>query len=200
MITDNSCHVRNTAQKCRLGLSQDSDLADILKAQNQHQVDSCANSEVIHLFQQVGCARNKHRSHTVQRKLRLFFLMQVFRRDGIPALDLWDLVIQVFHSSPNKLKKSKDRVQGNLLRNTPSNKHTQNQTKTPIQHDTLELNNVDHVSSNAKSFQFGSMLYIFEDNEAVIKMIVKSRSPTMRHVSRTQRKLSHVMSGTIFSI
>ena len=31
------------------------------------------------------------------------------------------------------------------------------------------------------------MLYIFEDNEAVIKMIIKERSPTMRHVSRTLR-------------
>ena len=30
-------------------------------------------------------------------------------------------------------------------------------------------------------------LYIFEDNEAVIKMIIKGRSPTMRHVSRTHR-------------
>ena len=31
------------------------------------------------------------------------------------------------------------------------------------------------------------MLYIFEDNEAVIKMIIKERSPAMRHVSRTLR-------------
>ena len=31
------------------------------------------------------------------------------------------------------------------------------------------------------------MLYIFEDDEAVIKMIIKGRSPTMRHVSRTHR-------------
>ena len=30
-------------------------------------------------------------------------------------------------------------------------------------------------------------LYIFEDNEAVIKMIIKGRSPTMRHVSRTHK-------------
>ena len=28
---------------------------------------------------------------------------------------------------------------------------------------------------------------LFEDNEAVIKMIIKGRSPTMRHVSRTHR-------------
>ena len=32
-----------------------------------------------------------------------------------------------------------------------------------------------------------ALLYIFEDNEAVIKMILKGRSPTMRHVSRTHR-------------
>ena len=38
-----------------------------------------------------------------------------------------------------------------------------------------------------RSLLFGAMLYIFEDNEAVIKMIVKGRSPTMRHVSRTHR-------------
>ena len=31
------------------------------------------------------------------------------------------------------------------------------------------------------------MLCVFEDIEAVIKMIIKSRSPTMRHVSRTHR-------------
>ena len=31
------------------------------------------------------------------------------------------------------------------------------------------------------------MLCIFEDNEAVIKMILKGRSPTMRRVSRTHR-------------
>ena len=32
-----------------------------------------------------------------------------------------------------------------------------------------------------------AMLYIFEDNEAVIKMIIKGRNPTMRLVSRTHR-------------
>ena len=32
-----------------------------------------------------------------------------------------------------------------------------------------------------------ALLCVFEDNEAVIKMIIKGRSPTMRHVSRTHR-------------
>ena len=50
-----------------------------------------------------------------------------------------------------------------------------------------DLNNVDFVSSNVNSSRKEALLYVFEDNEAVIKMITKGRSPTMRHVSRTHR-------------
>ena len=42
------------------------------------------------------------------------------------------------------------------------------------------------VLSNVNSHQ-EALLYVFEDNEAVIKMIIKGRSPTMRCVSRTHR-------------
>ena len=94
--------------------------------------------------------------------------------DGIAALDLWDLVTEVLHSSSNQLEKSRENVQGNLLHDTPSRKHI----KTPIQYNDLELCNVDYASPNVKSSQFGAMLYIFEDSEAVIKMIIKGRSPT----------------------
>ena len=50
-----------------------------------------------------------------------------------------------------------------------------------------QLSNVDYVPTNTHSSQGESLLYIFEDNEAVIKMIIKGRSPTMRHVSRTHK-------------
>ena len=43
-----------------------------------------------------------------------------------------------------------------------------------------QLSNLDHVTTTA-------ILYIIEENEAVIKMIIKGRSPTMRHVSRTHK-------------
>ena len=36
-----------------------------------------------------------------------------------------------------------------------------------------------------KGFSICAMLHIVEDNEAVIEMIIKGRSPTRRHVSRT---------------
>ena len=49
------------------------------------------------------------------------------------------------------------------------------------------LDNVDLFPSNVNSSRQEALLYVFEDNEAVIKMIVKGRSPTMRHVSRTHR-------------
>ena len=57
----------------------------------------------------------------------------------------------------------------------------------PNKHINLDLTNVDHVSSNVKPSGSSAMLYVFEDNEAVIKMIIKGRSPTLRHVSRTHR-------------
>ena len=49
------------------------------------------------------------------------------------------------------------------------------------------LNNVDRVPSNVQFSLQEALLYVCEDNEAVFKMIIKGRSPTMRRVSRTQR-------------
>ena len=46
---------------------------------------------------------------------------------------------------------------------------------------------IDAVPSNVQSARQEALLYVFEDNEAVIKMIIKGRSPSMRHVSRTHR-------------
>ena len=49
------------------------------------------------------------------------------------------------------------------------------------------MENIDSVPSNVQSSRQEALLYVFEDNEAVIKMIIKGRSPTLRHVSRTHR-------------
>ena len=104
------------------------------------------------------------------------------RVDGIRALDLWDLVIEVLHSSPNQ-----HCIQGNLCSNEQSGKRTNTTTKKHLVWDELKLINVDHVTTNAKLSHFGALLYMFEDNEAVSKMITRGRSPTLRHVSRTHR-------------
>ena len=49
------------------------------------------------------------------------------------------------------------------------------------------MKDIDLVPSNVQSANREALLYVFEDHEAVIKMIMKGRSPTMRHVSRTHR-------------
>ena len=50
-----------------------------------------------------------------------------------------------------------------------------------------DLDNVDFIPSSVNSSRQEALLYVFEDNEAVIEMIIKGRSRTMRHVSRTHR-------------
>ena len=92
------------------------------------------------------------------------------RMDGIPALDLWDLVKEVFHSCPNQVNNTKDQVRGN------SSRKPTNHTKVPSQHDNFDLSNVDHVLPNAKFSRFGAMQYTIEDSEAVIEMIIKKQT------------------------
>ena len=61
------------------------------------------------------------------------------------------------------------------------------QKRTQSQRVINDLDNVDFIPSNVQSSHQEALFYVFEDNEAVIKMIIKGRSPTMRHVSRTHR-------------
>ena len=49
------------------------------------------------------------------------------------------------------------------------------------------MEDIDSVPSNVQSARQEALLYVLSDNEAVIKMIIKGWSPTMRHVSRTHR-------------
>ena len=181
------CHAGNTTQQCILGLFQVSDFAGIPE-------DSTSTSGGLlcifgrHSFVQISWMCKKQTSVSYSStEAEIISLNACLRMDGIPALDLWDLGIDVFNSSPNQSNNNKDQVRGNSSRNTTSNKHTQNQTKVPTQHDNFDLSNVDHVLPNTKFSRFGAMLYIFEDNEAVIKMIINVRSPTLRHESRTHR-------------
>ena len=57
----------------------------------------------------------------------------------------------------------------------------------PIKHTNVIATNIDHIPPSTTHSSPSSLLYVLDDNEAVIKMIVKGRSPTMRHVSRTHR-------------
>ena len=95
------------------------------------------------------------------------------RLDRIPAVDSWDLIVSVL---------------GNTVQ-TPERpgRPVVNGKKQRSQGMTNVLNSIDCVPSNVQFSHQEALLCVFEDNEAVIKMISKGRSPTMRHVSRTHR-------------
>ena len=95
------------------------------------------------------------------------------RLDGIPALDLWDLIVSDFGS----VTQPSDRT-GRLV-DIEINQKSQGKINV--------LKDIDCVPSNVQSSRQEALLHVFEDNEAVIKIIIKGRSPTMRHVPSTHR-------------
>ena len=106
------------------------------------------------------------------------------RLDGISALDLWDLNVADLGNTNQSHKESGDLFMNK--REVRSTRHTiqkRKQSRGVIS----DLENVDFITSNVNSYHQEALLYMFEDNEAVIKIIVKGRSPTMSHVSRTHR-------------
>ena len=86
----------NTAKQCRLGtVSGILTSREILKIENPLLEEHYVFWEATHLFQQVGCARKKHQFLTAQQNLKLS-LDTGLRLDGLPALELWDLIVSVF--------------------------------------------------------------------------------------------------------
>ena len=96
------------------------------------------------------------------------------RLDGITTFDVWDLIFAVLYGNTYQ----NDQVRGDASK-SPTRKKI---------HGTIDdLDNVNFIPSNVNSSRKEALLKIFEDNEALIKMIIKGRSPTMRHVSRSHR-------------
>ena len=83
----------NNAKQYRLGLFQDSDFAGDPEDSNLFAVEQCAFSEVIHLFQSVGCVRNKTSVSYSSTESEIISLDAGLRLDWLPALDLWDLIV-----------------------------------------------------------------------------------------------------------
>ena len=96
------------------------------------------------------------------------------RLDGLLALELWDLIVFVL-GNVSRVSDGSGKPECDV------HKHHKPHKKIDVMKD------IDAVPSNVESARQEASLYVFEDNEAVIKMIIKGRSPTMRHVSRTHR-------------
>ena len=98
------------------------------------------------------------------------------RMEALPALELWDTIIDVFEpNAPLPFAGEQ-----NLFAHTADNQKT---TTPGPQH----VFDVDWVSTTLKASPHRTKLIVLEDNEAVIKMAIKGRSMLMRHVSRTHR-------------
>ena len=100
-------------------------------------------------------------------------------------LDLWDLIVAVLHGNTNqhRIERGDPLLNKREACSPPHTIHKCQQCQRMIN----KLDNVDFILSNVQSSHQEALLYVFEDNEAVIKMIIKGRGPAMRHVSRTHR-------------
>ena len=83
-------------------------LQEILRIQNLHQVGHCAFSEAIRLFQSAGCVRNKLQFSHSSTESEIISLDAGLRLDGIPALDLWDLIVAVLGNTNQSHKERGD--------------------------------------------------------------------------------------------
>ena len=168
------CHVGNTAKQCRLGLFQDSDFAGDLEDSKSTSggTMSIFGSQTFVPISWM-CKKQTGVSHS-STESKIISLDTGLRLDGLPALELWDLIVSVFGS----VSQISDRS------GQPDNDVKKHHKSRRVIND---LDNVDLVPSNIQCSHQEALLYVFEDNEAVIMMIIKGRRPTTRHVSRTHR-------------
>ena len=158
------CHVRNTAKQCKLGLFQDSDFAgDLEDSQSTSGGTMCIFGS--HTFVPISwmCKKQTSVSHS-STESEIISLDAGLRLDGIPALDVWDPIVTVLHGNTH---------QNDQVRRDPYKSPTRNKIHGKID----DLNNVDFISSNVNSSRQEALLYVFEDNEAVIKMIIEGKKP-----------------------
>ena len=90
------------------------------------------------------CKKQTSVSHS-STKPEIISLDAGLRLDGIPALEIWDLIVFVLGNT--------ERSQGM----------------------TNVFNRIDGVPSNVQSSHQKTLLYVFEDNEAMIKMIIPTK-------------------------
>ena len=163
----------NAAQQCRLEMFQDSDFAgDLEDSKSTSGGTLCIFGSHTFVPKSWICKKQTAVSHS-STESEIISVDAGLRIDGLPALELWDLIVSVFGSMTQTTERT--------VRPVDVKRNRKSQGKINV------LNNIDYVPSNVQSSHQEASLYVFEDNEAEIKTIIKGRSPTMRHVSRTHR-------------
>ena len=116
------------------------------------------------------CKKQTSVSHS-STESEIIFLDAGLRLDGIPALDFWDLIVATLHG--NTYQSNEELT--DPYTNTRAAPH-KFQKRKKSQRVINDLYNVDFIHSNVTSSHQEALLYVFEDNEAVIKMIIKGRT------------------------
>jgi hypothetical protein len=102
------------------------------------------------------------------------------RLEGLPALSFWSLVIDVF----DPILKDDNEPHGPFDKILELSYGERVTVKLQLYD---MFGSVDYVPPSLPICYGRASLYALEDNDAVIKMIVKGRSPNLRHVGRTHR-------------
>ena len=157
------CYVGNTAKQCRLGLFQDSDFAgDLEDSKSTSGGTLCVFGSHTFVPTSWMCKKQTSVSHS-STESEIISLDAGLMFGRILALDLWDLIVSVLG---NKTQTTERPGRPVII-----DKSQRSRGKTNV------LNNIDCVPSNVQSSHQEVLLYVFEDNEAVINMIIKEEVP-----------------------
>ena len=161
----------NTARQCRLGLFQDSDFAgDLEDSKSTSGGTLCVFGSHTFVPTSWMCKKQTSVSHS-STESDIISLDTGLRLDGLLALELWDLIVSVF----GNISHISDR-RGQFV-------NVKNKSLNKID----VLQDIDSVPSNVQSANHELYCMCLKTMRLFIKMIMKGRSPTMRHVSRTHR-------------
>ena len=142
------CHVGNAAKQCRLGLFQDSDFAGVLEDSKSTSGGTlCVFGS--HTFVPISwmCKKQTAVSHS-STESEIISLDAGLRLDGLPALELWDLIVSVL----GNISLVSDRS------GQPDNDvHRRHKSQKKI--DVME--DIDSVPSNVQSARQEALLYVF---------------------------------------
>ena len=146
----------NTAKQCILGLFQDSDFAGDL----EHSKSTSGGTLCVvgsHTFVPISwmCKKQISVSHS-STESEIISLDAGLRLDGIPALDLWDLIVLVLGNTIQ----THDRTERPVVCRDAS--HAQGQQPRGMFN---ILSTVDRVPSNVQFSLQEALLYVFEDSD-----------------------------------
>ena len=146
------CHVGNTAKQCRLGLFQDSDFAGDIEDSKSTKSTSGGTLCVLgsHTFVPISwmCKKQTAVSHS-STESEIISLDTGLRLDGLPPLELWDLIVSVL---------------GNVSRvsdgsgQPDSDVHKRHKPDKKID----VMKDIDSVPSNVQSARQEALLYVFD--------------------------------------